>query len=133
MINEIHSFTFSKNSERNLKNVHPDLVMVVRKALIISKVDFKVIEGIRTQERQIELKKQGASRTLDSRHLTGHAVDLAPWIANTIPWTNWGAFELVAKAMKKAASELNIPLQWGGDWMSFRDGPHFELPRKYYP
>lgn len=70
---------------------------------------------------------------MNSRHLAGHAIDLAPWMDGAIPWENWPAFEEVGLVMKKAASELNIPIVWGGDWKNFRDGPHFELPRVYYP
>jgi peptidoglycan L-alanyl-D-glutamate endopeptidase CwlK len=70
---------------------------------------------------------------MNSRHLTGHAVDIVPWINRTIPWNDWQIFTLVAQAMKQAAQDLNIPLVWGGDWKTFRDGPHFELSREAYP
>ncbi|CQD35635.1 M15 family metallopeptidase [Yersinia mollaretii] len=126
-------FRFGQISEHNLRNVHPDLVLIVRRALTLSTVDFRVIEGIRTAERQRQLVRNGSSKTLNSRHLTGHAVDLAPLINNKIPWEDWGAFHQVAKAMKQAALEMELPLQWGGDWKSFKDGPHFELPREVYP
>ncbi|QKJ02086.1 M15 family metallopeptidase [Yersinia mollaretii] len=126
-------FRFGQISEHNLRNVHPDLVLIVRRALTLSTVDFRVIEGIQTAERQRQLVRNGSSKTLNSRHLTGHAVDLAPLINNKIPWEDWGAFHQVAKAMKQAALEMELPLQWGGDWKSFKDGPHFELPREVYP
>lgn len=126
-------FRFSQISEHNLRGIHPDLVLIVRRALILSTVDFRVIEGIRTPERQRQLVRNGSSKTLNSRHLTGHAVDLAPMINNKIPWEDWGAFHQVAKAMKQAAQEMELPLQWGGDWKTFKDGPHFELPREVYP
>ncbi|EEQ10063.1 Peptidase M15 family [Yersinia mollaretii ATCC 43969] len=108
-------------------------MLIVRRALTLSTVDFRVIEGIQTAERQRQLVRNGSSKTLNSRHLTGHAVDLAPLINNKIPWEDWGAFHQVAKAMKQAALEMELPLQWGGDWKSFKDGPHFELPREVYP
>ncbi|CNF46615.1 M15 family metallopeptidase [Yersinia mollaretii] len=126
-------FRFGQISEHNLRNVHPDLVLIVRRALTLSAVDFRVIEGVRTSERQRQLVRNGSSKTLNSRHLTGHAVDLAPLINNKIPWEDWGAFHQVAKAMKLAAQEMELPLQWGGDWKTFKDGPHFELPREVYP
>lgn len=126
-------FRFGQISEHNLRNVHPDLVLIVRRALTLSAVDFRVIEGVRTAERQRQLVRNGSSKTLNSRHLTGHAVDLAPLINNKIPWEDWGAFHQVAKAMKLAAQEMELPLQWGGDWKTFKDGPHFELPREVYP
>ncbi|CNI39370.1 peptidase M15 family [Yersinia thracica] len=133
MDNDISQFRFGQISEHNLRHVHPDLVLIVRRALTLSTVDFRVIEGVRTPERQRQLVKNGRSKTLNSRHLTGHAVDLAPLINNQIPWDDWRAFELVAKAMKQAAKEMELPLQWGGDWKTFKDGPHFELPREIYP
>ncbi|ECF7068848.1 M15 family peptidase [Salmonella enterica subsp. enterica] len=123
----------SNRSEQALCGVHPELINVVRRAFILSSTDFIVIEGLRSQARQRELMQAGASRTFNSRHLTGHAVDLAPWVNGTIPWQDWHAFSSVASAMKSAARELNVSLVWGGDWKSFRDGPHFELSREVYP
>ncbi|MFV8800305.1 M15 family metallopeptidase [Yersinia sp. LJYL362] len=133
MNNDISPFRFGQISEHNLRGIHPDLVLIVRRALTLCTVDFRVIEGLRTSERQRQLVKNGRSQTLNSRHLTGHAVDLAPLINNQIPWDDWHAFEWVAKAMKQAAIEMELPLQWGGDWKTFKDGPHFELPRDVYP
>lgn len=132
------SFTFGKRSEENLIGVHSDLVRVVRRALDISEIDFSVIEGLRTKTRQAQLFKQGATKTLNSRHLTGHAVDLAPYPLN---WNDKAAFGKLAKAMFAAASELNVAIRWGGDWNrngrsddeTFYDGPHFELEKKNYP
>ncbi|MEY4921835.1 MAG: hypothetical protein RLY17_552 [Pseudomonadota bacterium] len=126
-------FHFGQISEHNLRGIHPDLVLIVRRALILSTLDFRVIEGIRTLERQRQLVRNGRSRTLNSRHLTGHAVDLAPMINNQIPWEDWSAFYRIAKTMKQAAQQMELPLQWGGDWKKFKDGPHFELPREVYP
>ncbi|EPX8764768.1 TPA: M15 family metallopeptidase [Yersinia enterocolitica] len=126
-------FRFGQISEHNLRGIHPDLVLIVRRALTLSTVDFRVIEGVRTSERQRQLVRNGSSKTLNSRHLTGHAVDLAPMVNNQIPWEDWSTFHLVAKAMKQAAKEMELPLQWGGDWKTFKDGPHFELPREVYP
>ncbi|PTT44813.1 M15 family metallopeptidase [Aeromonas sp. HMWF016] len=127
------TWTFSARSERRLEGVHSDLIQVVRRALLLSPVDFIVLEGVRTPERQRELKAAGVTKTLNSRHITGHAVDLAPWLNNQIPWHDWHAFTMVANAMKLAAVELNILLTWGGEWQSLRDGPHFELPWEVYP
>jgi peptidoglycan L-alanyl-D-glutamate endopeptidase CwlK len=126
------SHTFSARSESRLAGVHHDLVRVVRKALTLSPVDFAVIEGLRTTERQAELLKAGASRTMNSRHITGHAIDLAPFIAGSIRW-DWPPFHQIAKAMKDAAAAEGVAIVWGGDWRTFKDGPHFELDRKVYP
>lgn len=124
-------FKLSQRSLNNLSGVHPDLVAVVKRAIQITEVDFSVIEGIRTKERQAELLKSGATTTMNSRHLTGHAVDLAAYV-NGIRW-DWPLYDKIAKAMKSAANELGISIVWGGDWVSFKDGPHFELNRKEYP
>lgn len=105
------------------------MVAVVKLAISKSTQDFTVLEGIRNINRQRELVKTGKSTTMNSRHLTGHAVDLAPW---PISW-EWEGFYPIADAMKAAAEELDVNLEWGGDWKSFPDGPHFQLSRKTYP
>lgn len=126
------TFALSERSIARLTGVHADLVRVVRLAIGITSVDFAVIEGLRTVERQAELVRAGASRTMQSRHLTGHAVDLAAYVGGEIRW-DWPLYPRIASAVKAAAEELRVPLIWGGDWPRFRDGPHFELDRKAYP
>ncbi|WP_410001379.1 M15 family metallopeptidase [Serratia proteamaculans] len=126
------NFILSERSEKNLQGVHPDLVKVIRLALAISEVDFCIIEGVRTIDRQRELKLKGHSQTLNSRHLTGHAADLAPITNKIIPWDRWEFFLMIANAMKESAKIANVPIIWGGDWISFKDGVHFELSREYY-
>lgn len=131
------SFKLSKRSQERLNGVHPDLVKVVMRALEITSVDFSVIEGVRTIEKQKEYVSRGVSKTMDSRHLTGHAVDLYP-VGNPTPWEKC---KDVSEAMLRASSELNIKIRWGGDWdmdgdskdERFYDGPHFELIKKFYP
>ena len=122
-------YKLGTRSLQSLSGVHPDLVAVVKLAISISGVDFTVLEGIRNINRQRELVKAGKSTTMNSRHITGHAVDLAPW---PISW-EWEDFYPIADAMKAAAEELEVDLEWGGDWKSFPDGPHFQLSRKIYP
>ena len=124
-------YRLSARSLNNLSGVHPDLVAVVKRAIQLTDVDFTVIEGLRTMERQRELVKQGSSQTSNSRHLSGHAVDLMAYVPGD-NW-NWKHYPRIAAAMKQAAQELSIPIIWGGDWQTFKDGPHFELPRKDYP
>ena len=126
------TFRFSSRSLRNLEGVHPDLVAVAHRALQLTEIDFLVTEGLRTREKQIELVKAGASRTTRSRHLTGHAIDIAAWVAGGVRW-DWPLYEELSRAFKQAAFELKIPIVWGGDWKSFRDGPHYELSRTEYP
>lgn len=125
-------YSLGKRSRERLNGVHPDLVKVVEHAIEISTIDFTVQEGLRTPERQKVLKEAGASQTLNSRHITGHAVDLGAWVDGEVRW-DWPLYHQIAKAMKAAATELNIPIEWGGDWRTFKDGPHFQLPRKEYP
>ena len=115
-----------------LEGVHPDLVRVVKKAAALSDLDFTVLEGLRSVERQKQLVSQGASKTMNSRHITGHAVDLAPMIAGEVSWA-WPQYHRLAKIVKAAAADEKVPLQWGGDWRAFKDGPHWELPWKFYP
>lgn len=123
------AYSLSFRSRQRLSGVHPDLVAVVKRAIEITEQDFSVIEGIRGLERQRQLVKEGNSLTMNSRHLTGHAVDLAPY---PLSW-DWEYFHPIADAMKAAAEELDVDLEWGGDWKSFPDGPHFQLSRKTYP
>ena len=125
-------FTLGVRSKTKLKGVHPDLVKVVERALKFSTIDFAVLEGLRTLERQKILVSSGASQTMNSRHLTGHAVDLGAWVDDEIRW-DWPLYAQINDAMRKASIELNIPVVWGGGWKTFRDGPHFELSRKEYP
>lgn len=126
------TFRLSQKSLDRLSGVHPDLVAVVKRALEISEVDFAVLEGVRSKTRQAQLFKEKATKTMNSRHLTGHAVDLGAYVAGSIR-LDWPLYYRIADAMKAAAEELGTPLTWGGDWVSFPDGPHFELPWDAYP
>ena len=149
------TFALSPRSLENLMGVQPVLVAVVKRAIQITKVDFGVIEGLRTQTRQQELVNSGASQTMNSRHLTGHAVDLMAYINGRASW-ELNLYDDIADAVKQAATELGTPIKWGGAWTvqdirkwhgtmasamnsyiderrkqgrrPFIDGPHFELP-----
>ena len=125
------SFIFGPRSLRALAGVHPDLVGVAHRALQLTPTDFVITEGLRTLKRQRELVAAGASRTLNSRHLTGKAIDFAPYAAGRICW-DWPLFPPIAAAFKQAAMERGVPIVWGGDWRTFRDGPHIELDRRVY-
>lgn len=126
------SFRFSQRSENNLQGVHPDLVRLVRRALMLSPVDFGITEGRRSLERQKQLLAQGSSQTMNSRHLTGHAVDVVAYVAGNVSW-DWPLYGQIAQAFKQASAELSIPVEWGGDWTTRKDGPHFQLPFAPYP
>lgn len=137
--------TISPASQRRLKGVHPDLVRVIKRAAASTKVPFAVVEGLRTLERQKQLLKAGATRILNSRHITGHAVDLVPLIDGKPRW-DWSLYLILAASVRDAATRENVPVRWGGTWSelasikgtikssllskSFPDGPHFELPRR---
>jgi peptidoglycan L-alanyl-D-glutamate endopeptidase CwlK len=125
-------YKLGQRSRTRLQGVHPDLVKVVERAIEITTVDFTVLEGLRDPARQKLLVESGASQTLNSRHITGHAVDLGALVDNRIDWS-WPLYHKIADAMKEAARELNVPIVWGGDWRTFKDGPHYELDRRKYP
>lgn len=130
-------------SERSLKNrqgVHPDLLRVLDRALQFSPVDFVIVEGVRTLARQRELLKAKATTTLNSRHLTGHAIDFYAWVdidrdgkVEFEEMSHYPLMKQIADAIKSAAEELRVPIIWGGDWKKFKDYPHIELDWRKYP
>ena len=125
-------YQLGPRSVMRLKGVHPDLVKLVQHAIELTTVDFAVLEGLRTVERQKAMCDAGASQTMNSRHLDGHAVDLGAWVDGQVDWS-WPLYRKIADAMKAASQETGIPIEWGGDWKKFPDGPHFQLPWKEYP
>ena len=134
------TFNLGPKSRLKLNGVHKDLVAVVEKAITLSSKDFTIIEGLRSIERQKQLYAAGKSKTLNSRHITGHAVDLAPWPINgdfdsdgILNIADWDEYYPIADAMKEAAQDLGVSLEWGGDWKGFPDGPHFQLSHRGYP
>ena len=108
-------FKLSKRSLDNLEGVDPYLVGVVKKAIELTKVDFGVIEGLRTPERQRDLVQAGASQTMFSKHIQGKAVDLMAYIGSRASW-ELNLYDDIADAMKQAAMVLNVPVRWGGAW-----------------
>ena len=122
-------YKLGTRSKQNLSGVHPDLVAVVSRAIEITEQDFSVLEGVRNINRQRELVKAGKSTTMNSRHITGHAVDLVP---HPVSW-DWEYFYPIVDAMKDAAEELGIEITCGADWQNFPDGPHFQLSWESYP
>ena len=126
------TFKLGKKSIERLVGVHPDLVRVVERAIQITPIDFTVLEGVRTKKRQKQLYDAGASKILKSRHLTGHAVDLGALVGGKLSW-DWPLYHLLYEAMYKAARLENVHIYWGGHWLSFPDGPHYELSWSSYP
>ena len=151
------SYKLSARSLKSLSGVHPDLVEVVKQTIQQTPIDFVVIEGLRTMKRQQELVAAGASQTMNSRHITGHAVDLACWVGE-IRW-DAGLYLQLAATVQKVSKYTGIPIRWGGCWLRldstdktpsqlladyaasrrlagkrpFVDMPHFELPAGSYP
>lgn len=126
------SFKFGKRSLTRLEGIHADLRRVMDRAIAISPIDFTILEGMRTLDRQKELLARGATTTLNSRHLTGHAVDLAPLVNGEVTWA-WPVYHELAPHIKRAAQIEEVDLDWGGDWQRFPDGPHWELSWSAYP
>lgn len=121
------SFTLSSRSLERLKGVDEELVKVVKLALTYSEIDFGVIEGIRTIERQRELFNEGKyTKTMKSKHLIGKAVDLLAYV-DEVKSDDPKEYVKISQAMKKAAEELGVAIRWGGDFKTFFDGYHFEL------
>ena len=146
-------FKFGAQSLLELQGVNDFLVSVVHQALEISTVDFSVHDGLRTIEEQKRLFDSGASHTMSSKHLTGQAVDLVPYVNGKLRW-EWGPIFEIAKAMRTAAKAQDVNLTWGAAWdinftesveppsmimeeyikrrmalgkKPFSDGPHYEL------
>lgn len=124
-------YSFSAKSLERLQGVHPDLVKIANAAIKASAVDFKITEGIRTADRQRQLLRERKTKTLNSRHLTGHAIDVMACVKGE-EW-EFKHYQAIAKAFKSAAFNLGLQIEWGGDWETFKDGPHFQLPRSRYP
>lgn len=122
-------FVWGTASLEALTGIHPDLRRVADRALALSEVDFRIVEGLRSRERQLLYVSQGKSKTLNSRHLHGMAIDFVDRHGTY----GKGLMQQIADAFKLASAELNIPIQWGGDWHHFKDTPHIELDRRRYP
>ena len=130
----------SPSTEARLKGVHPSLVKVVRRAAADWKdteLTWIITTGTRSVEEQKKMVAKGASQTMNSRHIPGKdgyakAVDIAMVLNGKLKW-DWPLYKKMADAMKAAANKEMIPIEWGGDWRNFKDGPHFQLPKNLYP
>lgn len=149
-------FKLSARSNQRMEGVHPDLCRVAQRAIELTSIDFGVTEGLRSEARQRTLVSAGASKTMDSRHITGHALDVAAYLGREVRW-DFGLYLQIAEAFRAAARELNVPIVWGACWVTINrvedlseavasyterkrregkraliDGPHFELWREVY-
>ena len=128
-------YKFSKKSLEKINHplFSPILRQLLMEAIKDSPIDFTVIETVRTLEKQKEYIKKGTSKTLKSRHIpycnkSGkcEAVDVAPY---PIDWSDTNRFDILAEHIKKKAKEIGINIQWGGDWKTLIDKPHYEIKR----
>lgn len=126
--------TLSAKDKARLRGVHQDLQKVVLRAAVICPADlpFTVTEGLRSIEQQKLNVAKGVSKTMRSRHLTGHAVDVAPTIGGKASYA-WPLYYRLEKVIKQAARDVGVTVEWGGDWKKFKDGPHWQLPWAKYP
>lgn len=125
------SYSFGKRSLDNLGTVHPDLQRLTHLALSYSPHDFTITEGIRSIERQRELVRIGASKTMNSYHLRGHAIDFYPYYSGSVQvHAPKDMFKGIADAFKKAANELGLQITWDGDWSGGWDMPHIQIELK---
>lgn len=131
------SIVLSEKSLTKLQGAHPDLRKVIERAAVLSPIDFTILEVVRTVARQKELVAKGASQTMKSRHIPSadgfsHAVDIAPLDGGQVSWA-WPTYFKLAPIIKQAAKDVGVPIEWGGDWKTFKDGPHWQLPWAQYP
>lgn len=119
-------------SLQRLDQAHPDLKRLMLEAAKRCPVDFEISEVRRSKQRQQQLVDAGASQTLRSRHLTGHAADIYCTVDGKLRW-DWPLYARAAVHIKSVAASLGIKIVWGGDWRTLRDGPHYELDRRAYP
>jgi len=125
------NFKFSQRSINKMEGVHDDLRKVMLEAIKTSPVDFGITCGLRTVTEQQRLVKEGKSRTMNSRHLTGHAVDVVCYVDGKATWAE-KYYTLLAGHILGVAANMKVPLVWGGSFKGFFDGPHFELNRQFY-
>lgn len=130
------TYQLGKASNRHLEGGKPDIVAVVRRAILISRMDFSVVDCLRTVLEQQENIKNGVSWTMDSRHLPDEdgfafAVDLYPYYERKTQHRPW-MYRRIAAAMFSAAIVLSVDIEWGGFWKN-QDMPHWQLSRAAYP
>lgn len=141
---------WDETSLKRMEGLHPDLRKGLNVAIQLTPFPFRIIEGPRTVARQKELVRIGASKTMNSRHIPkipqggkiaySHAFDAVPMVdldrdgeIETSEMFDWPLYHKMAPFIKQAFAEVGVPIEWGGNWKSFKDGPHWQLPWKQYP
>ena len=109
------AYKLSTRSQERLMGIEPELKEVVYEAIKVTKIDFGVIEGLRTEEKQKQLVEAGASQTMKSKHLEGRAVDLMAYIGGRGSW-ELNVYDEIADAMKEAATKVEVAVRWGAAW-----------------
>ena len=109
------AYKLSTKSQERLIGVEPELKEIVYEAIKVTKIDFGVIEGLRTEEKQKQLVESGASQTMKSKHLEGRAVDLMAYIGGRGSW-ELSVYDEIADAMKEAAIKVDVAVRWGAAW-----------------
>lgn len=146
-------YSYSNNSLAKLQTCHPNLQAIAKRALEISPVDITIVHGLRGEESQNALVKDGFStlkypksnhnQTKDPDHagtdgafFFSDALDFGPYIPGVgIFWKDTHMFAVIAGVFMAAAKELGFKLRWGGDWdmdgqttdQKFMDWGHIEL------
>ncbi len=138
-------YKLSERSLKNLEHIHPDLVKVIKEAIKNSPVDFTITDGLRTTAEQQVLYAKG--RTVAGTRVTnadglrsksnhqaksdgyGYAVDLYPYHSGSVQVNDDKSLKVIATHIKAVAKSLGINIEWGGDWKTFKDYPHFELKK----
>lgn len=119
---------FNERSEELLAGVNPMLAQLMRNVEAKMPDAFEISEGIRDRERQAQLVAEGKSQTMNSKHLTGDAVDIHVVGPDGQPNWDFEAYRPIADAAKAEAAALGIPnFVWGGDWRTLKDGVHFQI------
>lgn len=126
-------YSFSQSSRDKLEGVDARLQDLAFR--IIGYIDCKILSGVRTEAEQLALVAEGKSRTMNSRHLVGKALDIAPY---PIDWNDTNRFYYFAGIVLGISYEMDIPIRWGGDWdrdndihdQTFNDLLHFEIPKE---
>jgi peptidoglycan L-alanyl-D-glutamate endopeptidase CwlK len=131
-------YKYGKRSLTKLNEAEPVLKELFIRALWNSPEDIAVIEGHRTKEDQDKAFKSGNSKVKwpHSKHnkLPSQAVDAVPY---PIDWGNRARFESLAEHIKSVWAQMESEgatgdwlLQWGGNFKSFYDGPHWQIVKK---
>lgn len=118
----------NEKSMKKLEGVNPSLVAVIGAAAISCPLNFQVSEGLRSKDRQKMLFDAGKSRTMNSKHIDGEAVDIFVIRDGVASW-NFNDYYKCSLYIKSAAAELDVAIEWGGDWKTFKDGVHFQLKK----